>query len=95
MKKLPKHTPGPWYIRGVDAAHAQVAGNRGETIAKVWLHDDGGPMFSTANAHLIAAAPELLVWVKRLYFVIPHEERRKISIELGRVIAKAEGIANE
>lgn len=47
-----KHTPAPWHV----ANGVQIRSER-DQIAKVWMmrHGEG-----KANAHLIAAAPELL-----------------------------------
>ena len=56
------HTSGPWHVQDNDGAYCMVrgkpsAGNNGESIAKVWLQDSD---YTDTNAHLIAAAPELL-----------------------------------
>lgn len=47
-----KHTPAPWHV----ANGVQIRSER-DQIAKVWMmrHGEG-----QANAHLIAAAPDLL-----------------------------------
>lgn len=64
-----QHTPGPWFV---DAEHA---GLFEQDQARFWINASGthvayvdGPRNDerTANAHLIAAAPELLETAQRL-----------------------------
>lgn len=47
-----KHTPGPWHV----ANGVQIRGPR-DQIAKVWMMRNGE---GSANAYLIAAAPNML-----------------------------------
>lgn len=67
MTDQPKWTPGPWMVGGV---RCRVAGqdthsilrydadkNRDETIATVWYDPKTG--LGRADAHLIAAAPDM------------------------------------
>jgi len=49
-----KHTPGPWEVRFTDEIYAG-----GMNIADAWCYDIGSPEQAVANAHLIAAAPEM------------------------------------
>lgn len=67
----PKHTPGPWYWANGDVICAHV----GERISEIAdLRPQRGPQSALspnkdefeANAHLIAAAPELLALIDRL-----------------------------
>jgi hypothetical protein len=55
------HTPGPWTIEHRQAELIEIHAATGE-IADVWSEDSESPvtMEDWANAHLIAAAPELL-----------------------------------
>lgn len=55
-----KHTPGPWGINGRDIT---TPGKYALTIAEI----DIGRAEATANARLIAAAPELLGALKSLW----------------------------
>lgn len=50
-----KHTPGPWFVAGQDAASGAgyVMTGGGTYVAKPLIN-------VAANAHLIAAAPELM-----------------------------------
>jgi hypothetical protein len=89
------HTPGPWKTgNGLPPFYAWG----GQVIGK---HDDGSdfvlascnqnyPEQAIANAHLIAAAPELLGLVKDLAYMFqdhPHLNNKRIA----EIIAKAEG----
>lgn len=93
------HTPGPWM--------AEFTGEHAETRDGFWeiapIGADGAPDWSReiaatadpneANAHLIAAAPELLALCKKAEELIYGEFPRgwKIHDELAAAIAKAEG----
>lgn len=57
-----KHTPGPWYVRGrlIEAPSKTVAALSKVTDCEKWRDE------STANALLLAAAPELLAALKML-----------------------------
>jgi hypothetical protein len=61
-----KHTPGPWFNVADSYIHADYPNKNGQHIATVWAN--GGEKETVANAHLIAAAPELLEAL--LYFVL-------------------------
>jgi len=64
MTDQPKWTPGPWFYSGrIGFGHLITApaqsGSRSQ-IAVAYGHDDDAPdTIGQANAHLIAAAPEL------------------------------------
>jgi len=75
-----KHTPGPWEIgRGGEV----YAAKQYQSVAMVCLHDEG-----EANAHLIAAAPDLLACLK----LLDERGHTQATWELClRAIAKAEG----
>lgn len=59
-----RHTPAPWTVQSLEF----IVDQRGCTIAHVWEddldHDDDPEDERDANAHLIAAAPELLDLLK-------------------------------
>jgi hypothetical protein len=75
------HTPGPWhYETGDDGAAIYT----GFTIAKIPI--DGSDWQS--NAHLIAAAPDLLAALERLAHPMADDEDLDYARE---VIAKAKG----
>jgi hypothetical protein len=56
-ESMKKHTPGPWKVDKVDNAHCYIIAKNGTLLAKVWLEDND---FNNANAHLVAAAPDML-----------------------------------
>lgn len=60
---MSKHTPGPWEIKGhPDPCYRYISGPEHVALARVvWRveEEDRSPSCE-ANAHLIAAAPELL-----------------------------------
>ena len=62
-----RHTPGPWRNRGIDAG-VTIIPDKGDPLAAplaivCWIGADGEP---SANARLIAKAPELLTIAQRL-----------------------------
>lgn len=98
------HTPGPWkMIKGADddetrCAVVQDNGDKEWLIATV---ENGAPgdclATESANAHLIAAAPDLLAALKELAAYLQIEEIWTIEAEVAMVdraeaaLAKAEG----
>lgn len=65
---MSKHTPGPW-VTGTDFPRDIEKGDF--TVATCYGVNDNHPDWDTepealANARLIAAAPELLLWANRL-----------------------------
>ncbi len=59
---LSAHTPGPWKIDTV-GSHIWILSETSDYLATVITSDEEGrcrPQDATANAHLIAAAPDLL-----------------------------------
>ena len=88
----PKHTPGPWRFEGRD-----IAALKAKLVCEVPGHGVFHAKVDTANAHLIAAAPELLTWLKWAMFVIDKEVepatiRNTSQYESARAaIAKATG----
>ena len=59
------HTPGPWVARDVLGQASNIVTNDALYVAQVYGHKNkGGPM--TANARLIAAAPDLLAALRGL-----------------------------
>lgn len=61
------HTPGPWWTGSDEDAHMVYSGNAStvEAVADCG-RDDGDAHAEEANARLIAAAPDLLMALKRL-----------------------------
>ena len=105
---MSKHTPGPWQVdenaKGYDTEVAKciVWGPKGPgygAIAYTSPHEipysDG---LQIADARLIAAAPDLLAALKRIFCVASVEltGRRDDVLEQARAaIAKAEGVPTE
>lgn len=94
------HTPGPWIVTDVptdsqrwfDVENVTPDGEADYVIARVWA--DASVLPAEANAHLIAAAPELLEALKVFMTCYPaaitalsDEMRQRIE----GAIAKAEG----
>ncbi len=91
---MAEHTPGPWWVAGKGTIRCGVKG----TASEGWI---GGVHFRnrSANARLIAAAPELL---EALTWAVDHfdgntrcnAEQEQNCIEICRAaIAKARGAA--
>lgn len=81
-----KHTPGPWNAVPANPEDRTVV----EAGKNTWCIDGSGCHFEDyANAKLIAAAPEMLAWLKFLLdaWELDPDQRENIS----SLIAKAEG----
>lgn len=93
----PSHTPAPWTFVFVEPKYAefwaeayriQTTAPTHPDIASVLYRDDDGE--TEANAHLIAAAPDLLAVCRRLLNDPELEDETAVQL-LTDVIAKAEG----
>jgi len=58
-----KHTPGPWKVSDYGNDFFVIISDKDYHVAKVGKFGEGG---NKANAKLIAAAPELLAFVKKV-----------------------------
>jgi len=90
------HTPGPWkLIPRSDGKAAFIMNESGEIIIadSVRIEYD----YEKANAHLIAAAPEMLAELQRLYNIDTDQQvlSQTDRIMLYQVIAKAKGESHE
>lgn len=91
-----KHTEGPWFVvdnppNNNGSTDTSIYGGRGVYVADVYYGYVGSEGISKveaiANAHLIAAAPDLL---EALQYALPYLERGELG--MARVaIAKATG----
>ena len=91
MKTETKHTPGPWYHEGTpQPVIASESDPKGRDIALVRLWDGDE---AEANAHLIAAAPEMLEALEAVVANCGHLnwEQEKALIDARAAIAKAKG----
>ena len=85
-----KHTDGPWHITKETKFHTMgtfitVRDSRDGVIAGTHVNDK-------ANAHLIAAAPDLLWMLKRLTAEGEYGQLPLLTLQQAReVISKAEG----
>lgn len=92
------HTPGPWRVDGgrcgPKSDRLMVVHGAVDTISPIIcdVHNDGGLLPRDANAHLIAAAPDLLVVARGL---VAASEGGEMSVGLIRMayaaVARAEG----
>ena len=91
-----KHTPGPWEVKVAANYHTAVyPANSKERVADIYCPMDVKGKHS-ANAHLIASAPDLLEALKLFISIYPPNTRRHpdVSIAICRAqeaIDKAEG----
>jgi hypothetical protein len=90
-----KHTPGPWSVEPYsrDSGHQITVPLKIDNVCIAIAPDlwdcDGGRATCEANAHLIAAAPDLLAALKE---VVRISDRKHDAWDAARVaIAKAEG----
>lgn len=95
-----KHTPGPWKNHGRIAQpglpHSAVAAKT--LLARVYSEAFGDSEQETANANLIAAAPELLESLEQMLRLatrndIPESEQLEIAGRAIDVLQKARGAA--
>ncbi len=93
------HTPGPWFAEYDDNGFYYIRG--GEGGLSDLAHIIGEGPLDKANAHLIAAAPDLLEALKvllscQLLYIVSTEDSVANAIKGAKVaIAKAEGRLNE
>jgi len=90
------HTPGPWTARKSRGLNSYEINAIGAYLADVWGADDpvpnGVPRKAVkANAHLIAAAPDLLAAIKALLAASMYRDHPAESDMAIAAIAKAEG----
>ena len=84
---MSKHTPGPWKVSG-----NSILAPWGEEIAFMAEVDGDVKSEQSANAHLIAAAPEMLESLQALAFrAVMQPEDEWVLKKALEVIAKAEG----
>jgi len=81
---MSKHTPGPWRIGALESGQAAVDGASGAEVTG-WV--------SIPDAHLIAAAPDLLAALERLFRwgSWPSEEHKQDMESARAAIKKARG----
>jgi hypothetical protein len=85
-----KHTPGPWVVRGADTYRWQIEHGEVKTatvVARITTPRKGGAEASDANAHLIAAAPDMLEALEAAIGYIPDAdlaERARAAIRKAR-----------
>lgn len=91
MTQQIKHTPGPWALTE-DGLGIKAGFNFVSVMTNRWKGE------SKANAHLIAAAPELLEALKFAYELLQHAQEGNLNINIAaglqrshEAIAKAEG----
>jgi len=101
---MSKHTPGPWEIkRHFDSCYRYISAPEHIALAQVvWcVEEEERSPVCEANAHLIAAAPDLLEALEELFHLIDdaHDGERVFTWEMQRkartAIAKAKGESNE
>jgi hypothetical protein len=95
-----RHTPGPWRVNGFNKRGDRVVGDLDGGVANVYCEEDSvrADPIGEANAHLIAAAPDLLDACKLAHSYFHNREGRDLadlgldaSKALTSAIAKAEG----
>ena len=93
MSEKSKHTPGPWALSKSRAGHSIVCAS-GRTVAAAHLLGTIHPVDEVeANAHLIAAAPEMYEALKWARILLDIEGKYSL-IGIDMALAKAEGRTN-
>ena len=98
---MSEHTPGPWSLNPHD--HCLISGQRGaghSNIANTIVipaHGVERYAIAEANAHLIAAAPDLLASVQELITGAPADDSAASAVyaRARAAIAKAKGESDE
>lgn len=86
-----QHTPGPWTVTTWHATqHAEINNSENKSIADVWGIDITADEM-TANAALIAAAPELLTALENVLDCENYEYHEPNYDDIRAAIAKAKG----
>ena len=98
---MSKHTPGPWQIkRHFDPGYKFISAQKHTALAQVvWcMEDEDRSPECEANAHLIAAAPDLL---DALFYLletssgVSHEQWLEAMEQARAAILKATGVLAE
>lgn len=63
-----KFTPGPWKMQESSTRPVTVYSDRGSIAYLSWVGSESNNQTSVANAHLIAAAPDLLEALQGLMY---------------------------
>lgn len=88
-----KHTKSPWLIADDDPTFVYALGPHGTNLFWVPVQASGpekiGREEAVANAHLIAAAPELLAALQDLIEDITHEDHRPKDWSVQAVVRQA------
>jgi len=91
--KVKEFTPGPWKVQRYDNGNSYAISPVGS--AKVIAKLQSKTFDNKANAHLIAAAPEMYEALKEIYQLLekhePHWYLRKHYNLVAKALAKAEG----
>lgn len=72
---MSKHTPGPWAVMRTPSGYDHVRGPNNQRISHEIQDCDVSQDEAQANAHLIAAAPEMLVTLVAVYKQIQYQYR--------------------
>ena len=96
---MSKHTPGPWHYRTSDGSIGGIDSACGLSIAQAFqvkpISEDLTQETRKSNAHLIAAAPDLLDALKELLLAERLDDDDQIllsaRVKARAAIAKAEG----
>jgi len=95
---MSNHTPGPWEIkRHFDPGYKFISAPKHSHLAQVvWcMEDEGRSPECEANAYLIAAAPQILKALEKVFTVMNDDMPvglRKVCYE---ALAKAKGESHE
>ena len=91
---MSNHTPGPWEIkRHFDPGFKFISAQKHTALAQVvWrMEDEDRSPDCEANAHLIAAAPDLLEALEKVFTVMNDDMPVRLRKVCYEAIAKAKG----
>ncbi len=91
------HTPGPWHVTGQSEGgrYITVKAEQGRTVARVPFNTEreveAGQITDSADADLIAAAPDLLAALRRVMEAMDDGSDQPALVEARAAIALAMG----
>lgn len=89
------HTPGPWFVKG-QFIGPRLSEDSGIQLKVARVAGDETDAEADANAHLIAAAPDLLeALVEAAEFIQPFNRAEDLLDRIDAAIAKATGRGDE
>lgn len=92
---MSKYTPGPWVARAARELGWLIFADDDEVVESLDSRERYGTIHSEADAHLIAAAPDLLEALEQVFKVMKDDMPVALKKVCYETIEKAKGENNE